>query len=98
MRPSPRLAAVLVLLPFLLSAAGPPAKSAIEVYFSPRGGRTDAIVREIGKATKRVRIQAYSFTSAPIGKALIEARKGGVAVEAILDRSNVTDRYSSACG
>ena len=32
----------------------------IEVHFSPAGGCTQAIVREIGQAKTRVRIQAYS--------------------------------------
>jgi phosphatidylserine/phosphatidylglycerophosphate/cardiolipin synthase-like enzyme len=41
-----------------------------------------------------VRVQAYSFTSAPIAKALVDASKRGVHVEVILDRSNRTERYS----
>ncbi len=56
-----------VLLPLLLSAADPPQNS-IEVYFPPGGGCTDATVREIGGATKTLRIQAYSFTSTPISE------------------------------
>jgi phosphatidylserine/phosphatidylglycerophosphate/cardiolipin synthase-like enzyme len=35
-------------------------------------------------------------TSAPIAKAIIDAKKRGVKVEAILDRSNRTDKYSAA--
>ncbi len=42
----------------------------LEVYFSPNGRCTDAIVREINKAKNTVLVQAYSFTSAPIAKAL----------------------------
>ena len=56
----------------------PTAAPAIEVYFSPNGGATDAIVRELGRAKQRVRVQAYSFTSAPIAKALVEAQRRGV--------------------
>ena len=37
-----------------------------EVYFSPDGGATDAVVRELSRAQRSVRVQAYSFTSAPI--------------------------------
>lgn len=54
--------ALVLVLPLLLSAVYPP-KKPIEVYFSPGGGCTDAVVREIGRATKKLRIQAYSFTS-----------------------------------
>ena len=62
--------------------------------FTPGGDCTGVIVREIGAAKKSVRVQAYSFTSAPIAKALVDASKRGVHVEVILDRSNRTERYS----
>ena len=40
-------------------------------------------------------MQAYSFTSAPIAKALLGAHKGGIKVEVILDKSQLTEKYSS---
>lgn len=42
-----------------------------EVYFSPHGGCTDAIIRELNKAKSTILVQAYTFTSAPIAKAII---------------------------
>ena len=77
-----------------LSPPHPPAT--IEVFFSPDGGCTDTIVRELGLAKSSIRIQAYSFTSTPIAKAIIDAKKRGVKVEAVLDKSNRTDKYSGA--
>jgi phosphatidylserine/phosphatidylglycerophosphate/cardiolipin synthase-like enzyme len=68
----------------------------IEVYFSPHGGCTDAIVKELNKAQKTVLLQAFSFTSAPIAKAILNAHKRGVKVEVILDKSQRTQKYSSA--
>ncbi len=68
----------------------------VQVYFSPHGGCTEAVVKEINAAKSEILIQAYSFTSAPIAKALITAHKRGVKVEAILDKSQRTERYSSA--
>ena len=68
----------------------------VEVYFSPNGGVTDAIVSVIEKAKKTIHVQAYSFTSAPIAKALVEAHKRGVTVSVILDKSQKTEKYSSA--
>jgi phosphatidylserine/phosphatidylglycerophosphate/cardiolipin synthase-like enzyme len=65
-----------------------------EVCFTPGGDCTGVIVRELALAKHTVRMQAYSFTSAPIAKALVQANERGVHVEAILDRSNVTGRYS----
>jgi phosphatidylserine/phosphatidylglycerophosphate/cardiolipin synthase-like enzyme len=43
-----------------------------------------------------VLVQAYSFTSAPIAKALVDAHRRGVEVKVILDRSNRTAHYSAA--
>ena len=68
----------------------------LEVYFSPHGGCTDAIIRELNQAKNTALVQAYSFTSAPIAKALLNAHKRGVKVEVILDKSQRTDQYSSA--
>ena len=67
-----------------------------EVYFSPNGGCTDAIVRELDKASSTVLVQAYSFTSYRIAKALLDAHKRGIKVEVILDKSQRGDQYSSA--
>lgn len=67
-----------------------------EVYFSPDGGCTEAVVREVGKARSSVRVQAYSFTSAPIAKALVEAHRRGVKVEVLLDKSQKRERYTVA--
>ncbi len=70
--------------------------SSVEVYFSPKGGCTEAVVRELDSAKKTVLVQAYSFTSVPIAKALVEAHKRGVDVRVILDKSQRTEKYSSA--
>jgi len=68
----------------------------IEVYFSPRDGATEAIVREIGQARSEIRVQAYSFTSARIAEALLKAHTRGIKVEVILDKSQRTQKYSSS--
>ncbi len=67
----------------------------IEVFFSPNGGCTDAIIKELAKAKTSIRIQAYSFTSAPIAKAVVDANKRGIDTKVILDQSQLTERYSS---
>jgi phosphatidylserine/phosphatidylglycerophosphate/cardiolipin synthase-like enzyme len=70
----------------------PPA--ATEVFFSPKGGCQDAIVRELQRARREILVQAYSFTADPITNGLIEAKKRGVHVEIVLDRSNEEDAHS----
>jgi phosphatidylserine/phosphatidylglycerophosphate/cardiolipin synthase-like enzyme len=77
---------------FTLTLNGAPA----QVYFSPGGGCTEAIAKEITGASNDILVQAYSFTSAPIAKALVDAHKRGVRVEVILDASQRTEKYSAA--
>ena len=68
----------------------------IACYFSPDGGCTEAVVAEINAAQQTILVQAYSFTSTPIAKALVDAHARGVQIAVILDKSNRTDHYSAA--
>jgi phosphatidylserine/phosphatidylglycerophosphate/cardiolipin synthase-like enzyme len=54
------------------------------------------VVKALDHATNSVLVQAYSFTSAPIAKAIVDAHKRGVKVQVILDKSQRTAKYSSA--
>jgi phosphatidylserine/phosphatidylglycerophosphate/cardiolipin synthase-like enzyme len=67
-----------------------------EIYFSPHGGCTQAIVSQIRIAKSQILVQAYSFTSAPIASALRDAHHRGVHVEVILDKSQKKEKYTSA--
>ncbi len=64
------------------------------VCFSPNNGCASKIIDAISKAKANVRVMAYSFTSAPIAKALLEAKKKGISVEVVIDHSRVRERYS----
>ncbi len=68
----------------------------IEVFFSPKGGCTEVIIDMIERAHESIRVQAYSFTSTPIAKAILEAHKAGVEITVVLDSSQRTAKYSSA--
>jgi phosphatidylserine/phosphatidylglycerophosphate/cardiolipin synthase-like enzyme len=68
----------------------------VTVCFTPGGNCTDAIVQVLGHAKHTILVQAYSFTSAPIAKALLDAHKRGVQVQVILDKSQRGEKYSSA--
>lgn len=91
----PRLS-VFVALALPLCAQQTYKPESVQVYFSPDGGATDAVVREITAAKKSIHVQAYSFTSPPIAKALVEAKKRGLQVFAILDKSQKTEKYTEA--
>ncbi len=70
------------------------AMPSVAAHFSPKGGCQEAIVRELKKARREVLVQAYSFTADPLTYALVEAKKRGVHVDILLDRSNEQERYS----
>ena len=71
-------------------------KASAEVFFSP-GAETDkAIATLISGARSRVWLAGYYFTSATIARALAQAHARGVDVRVVLDRSQVTQKYSSA--
>lgn len=77
-----------------VAAEQPATAPRIDVLFSPGGGCTERIIDEIKKATKTVQVQAYSFTSAPIAKVILGAKKRGVLCQVILDASQETQSYS----
>lgn len=58
-----RLLVLVFALVHFAAFAGPD----IQVFFSPDGGCTAAITNALARAKKTVLVQAYSFTSAPIG-------------------------------
>lgn len=66
----------------------------LAVYHSPKGGCTDAIVKELGRARREILVQAYSFTSKAIAEALIAAKARGVHIDILLDRSNEQEAYT----
>jgi phosphatidylserine/phosphatidylglycerophosphate/cardiolipin synthase-like enzyme len=67
-----------------------------QLYFSPKGGCTDAIVRELRAARQSVRVMAYSFTSPPIATALVDCHRRGVKVEIIVDQGQRGEKYTEA--
>ena len=65
-----------------------------QIYFSPHGGCTEAIVATIDQTKTTILVQAYSFTSIPIRDALLEAKGRGVDVQVIADKTDETSRAS----
>src|SRR5262249_46329401 len=64
------------------------------VLFSPKGGCTDAVVRELKAARREGLVQAYSFSSKAISQALVDARLPGLKAAVLLDRRNEQETYS----
>lgn len=83
--------------PWVFSAgpqeAAPPGPLPVSrVYFSPKGGCTLAIFNAIAQAKSSILVQAYSFTSATIADALVNAQRRGVKVEVIIDKKRKRER------
>jgi phosphatidylserine/phosphatidylglycerophosphate/cardiolipin synthase-like enzyme len=86
------LGAVVPLLPWSVVAADAP----WEVCFTPGGDCTKAIVTAIAGARRSIYVQAYSFTSKPIARALAAAHRRGVRVEIILDQGSLKEHHTAA--
>ena len=57
----------------------------ISAHFSPKGGVTEAVVIELGRARREILVLAYSFTSEPISKALVDAKLAAAEADAALE-------------
>jgi len=87
----PRILLILLLLVPQCSWA-----SDTQVAFSPDGGALELVIQTIDSAHSTLRMAAYSFTSKPVAQALLRARKRGVDVRVVVDKSNATARYTAA--
>ncbi|KZC32658.1 endonuclease [Rhodanobacter sp. FW510-R10] len=82
-------------MPGAAAAEPSTAPPAVTVGFSP-GDAEAVVVRTIAGAQTSVRLAAYSFTSKPIATALVAASKRGVEVMVVVDKSQRSERYTSA--
>ncbi|WP_022670107.1 phospholipase D family protein [Hippea alviniae] len=66
------------------------------VYFTPSYAALDAIIEQINEAEKTIDVAVYNFTSRPLARALLRAKKRGVKIRVILDReaNGESNRYS----
>jgi phosphatidylserine/phosphatidylglycerophosphate/cardiolipin synthase-like enzyme len=68
-----------------------------QVCFTPGQDCTALIVNSINNAKQSIYVQAYSFTSAPIAQALVDAKKRNIEVDVILDKSqSKANKYTSS--
>jgi phosphatidylserine/phosphatidylglycerophosphate/cardiolipin synthase-like enzyme len=81
----------------LLTVFGIVNAAPIDVYFSPNGGATAALVREIDAAKTDIRVMTYQLTSKPIAEALIAAKARGVTLNVIVDKSQSKSTIDQYC-
>ena len=66
----------------------------IRVFFSPKGGIAEEIIRQIDNAQGYIDIAMYSFTYQPIAEAVVEAKHRGVKIRVLMDRVQAQIRSS----
>jgi phosphatidylserine/phosphatidylglycerophosphate/cardiolipin synthase-like enzyme len=64
-----------------------PAAMAVQACFSPDGRCSSQILREIAQAKQEILAAVYALTSEELASALVEARRRGLRVQVILDRT-----------
>lgn len=79
---------------FSASLLSSQASAEIYIFFSPNGGATQEIVKQIDNANEYIDIAMYSFTSQEIAEAIIRAKKRGVKIRILIDNEQATGRYS----
>ena len=71
-----------------------PETDKINVCFTPPSGCGALIIEQISKAQNTIHMQAFNFYSSKIANELIDAKKRGVEVSVILDKTNLNNPRS----
>ncbi len=74
----------------------PPAKATLEALYTPGDAIDARIVALVDGAKDEVLVQAFSFTSKKIARALLAAHQRGVRVEILADRAQTLELAASA--
>lgn len=85
-------------LPPLVQADTLAADANYTVCFTPGGNCKQQIIDALDGAVANVWVQAYSFTSRPIARALVDAEERGVHVAIIVDKDMLTHQASMLWG
>jgi len=86
------LISILILSLFLFSYGSSFAE--IRVFFSPKGGAAEEIIKQIDNAESYIDIAMYSFTYEPIAEAIIRAKNRGVKIRILMDKVQSQGKYS----
>jgi phosphatidylserine/phosphatidylglycerophosphate/cardiolipin synthase-like enzyme len=91
------------LFPFLQKAEPKPNKpislettTQLQMGTSPNGGALSLVLSAIDSATTSIEVASYSFTSKKIAQALVNKHRQGIKVRVVMDKSQDSEKYSSA--
>ncbi len=82
-------------LPREAGAGEQAAHGTVEALFSPWNDVEAALLRALREAKKTIYVQAFSFTSRNLARALVEAHTRGVKVEVLADREQTVKAENS---
>jgi len=66
----------------------------IENYFAPEDGVADKIIARLAQAKQSIHFLAFSFTSDPIGSAMLARAKAGVSVAGVFETTGSETQFS----
>jgi len=85
---------VLSLPCFALTLVSVTSQSSVSTYFSPNGCIRDKIIARINLTKTSIKLAIYSFTSGDIASALEQAKRRGVNISIVADKSQSTGKNS----
>lgn len=86
----------LILIALSILSLSANAAVTISAGFTDSDSAEPLVIKAIQVAQKQILLAAYSFTSKPIAEELLRAHKRGVQVFVVVDKSQASERYTSA--
>ena len=83
---------ILILTSVLFLFFYSPSFAEIRIFFSPKGGMAEEIIKQIDNAQEYIAI--YSFTYEPITEAIIRAKNKRVRIRILMDKGQSQGKYS----
>ncbi len=85
------LASSLILVSFFFFISSSYAE--IKIFFSPKGGIAEEIIKQIDSAESCIDIAMYSFTREPVAETIIRAKNRGVKIRILMDKGQTKGKY-----
>lgn len=68
--------------------------ASVRTFFSPKGNTKNAIISELQKATKSIKVMAFSFTDKDMAQVMIDKKANNVDVQGVFDGCELSSQYS----
>lgn len=68
--------------------------ASVRTFFSPKGNTKNVIISELQKATKSIKVMAFSFTDKDMAQVMIDKKANNVDVQGVFDGCELSSQYS----